>query len=92
MKREEFATRFHWSKMVWLGGIMNVAAMLPQLISLIKTKETAGLSIAMFYIFLVVQIIFATQGYFTRSKAQLITMVLSAMESILIIILISSYS
>ncbi|MCD4761063.1 hypothetical protein K8R42_04155 [bacterium] len=91
MNREEFATKFHWSKVVWFAGITNVVALSPQLISLIKTHETAGLSTTMFGLFLLMQIIFAVQGYLTKSKGQMVTMLLSAVETATIITLITHF-
>ncbi len=91
MNREEFAARIHWSRVVWFGGLINVVAMMPQLYSLLTTHETAGLSASMFGIFLVMQSTFALQGYFSRSRAQMITMALSAVETTVIIILILHY-
>ena len=89
MTREELAAKLHWPKVVWFGGLVNVVALAPQLIKLIRTRETTGLAIEMFSIFLLAQLIFAVQGYFTRSKAQLITMLLSALETTAIILLIT---
>lgn len=91
MTREELAVKIRWPIIIWAIGIVNVLAMLPQMRQLIQTKETEGLSVAMFAIYLVIQIAFAIEGYFKRSRVLLICMTLSAIVTTTIIILILYY-
>ncbi len=78
MTRDEFAKKFHWEKIIFLIGIVNALAVVPQLIQILKTQETKGLSIEMLFVFLFVQIGFTTHGYIMRDKALLYCIGLSA--------------
>ncbi len=91
MTREEFAKRIHWPIIIWTMGIVNVSAMLPQLIRLIQTQVTEGLAIQMFIIYAAVQAAFAAEGYFKRSAVLMICMTLSAIISVTVIALIIAY-
>jgi uncharacterized protein with PQ loop repeat len=42
--RDLIAKRIHWSLIIWLAGMVNVTAMLPQLVPIIRTRNIAGLS------------------------------------------------
>lgn len=91
MTRDEFAERIHWPVIIWSMGIINVSAMLPQLVRLIQTQVTEGLAIQMFVIYAAVQAAFAAEGYFKRSTVLLICMTLSAIISVTVIALIIAY-
>ena len=91
MTRDEFADRIHWSFIIWTMGIINVGAMLPQLVRLIQTQVTEGLAIQMFVIYAAVQAAFAVEGYFKRSTVLMICMTLSAIISVTVIALIIAY-
>ena len=91
MTREEFANSIHWPYIIWSMGIINVCAMLPQLVRLIQTQVTEGLAIQMFIIYAAVQAAFAVEGYFKRSTVLLICMTLSAIISVTVIALIITY-
>ncbi len=91
MTREEFAKSIRWPYIIWSMGIINVCAMLPQLVKLIQTQVTEGLAIQMFIIYAAVQAAFAVEGYFKRSTVLLICMTLSAIISVTLIALIISY-
>lgn len=88
MTREEIARKIHWPFIVWTFGILNVIAMLPQVFQIIHTRNVEGLSLETFSIYLVLQVAFSLEGYFTRNKMFMICMGLSAMVSVAIIILI----
>ena len=91
MTRDEFAKTIHWPIIIWTMGIINVGAMLPQLVRLIQTQVTEGLAIQMFVIYAGVQAAFAVEGYFKRSNVLLICMTLSAIISVTVIALIITY-
>ena len=91
MTREEYANKIHWPYIIWSMGIINVCAMLPQLVKLVQTQVTEGLAIQMFVIYAAVQAAFAVEGYFKRSTVLLICMTLSAIISVTVIALIITY-
>ena len=91
MTRDEFAKTIHWPIIIWTMGIINVGAMLPQLVRLIQTQVTEGLAIQMFVIYAAVQAAFAVEGYFKSSTVLLICMTLSSIISVTVIALILAY-
>ncbi len=88
MTREQVVQYIHWRKIIWFAGLVNVVAMLPQLIQILRTQETAGLSTGMFWIYFLIQIAFALEGYFTRNKMFMWCLGLSAFVSALILFFI----
>jgi len=76
--REQVAITIRWEAIIWTAGILNAAAMLPQLIRLFTTKETAGISLEMFYIYGIIQIAFCLEGYFKRNAMLMWCLGLSA--------------
>ncbi|MFA5188728.1 MAG: PQ-loop domain-containing transporter [Patescibacteria group bacterium] len=91
MKREELAKRIHWPIIIWTARLVNVTAMMPQLLQIIKTHNVAGLSLGMFVIYLVVQIAFSLEGYFTKNRMLMVCLGLSAFISASIITLVCYY-
>lgn len=83
MTREQIALKIHWRSIIWVAGLVNVVAMLPQLIQILRTQETAGISTTMFWIYFVIQIAFGLEGYFTRNKMFMWCLGLSALVSAL---------
>jgi hypothetical protein len=59
--RDLIAKRIHWSFIIWLAGMVNVTAMLPQLVRIIRTPNTEGLSLAMFVLYFLVQVAFSIE-------------------------------
>lgn len=92
MTREQFAQAIHWSAIIWTMGLLNVGAMVPQLIRLLWRRKTDGLAIEMFVIYAAVQAAFAVEGYFKRSTVLLVCMTVSAVISIAVITLIVAFS
>lgn len=88
MTREELAKKIRWSFIIWFAGLINVGAMLPQLVKIIQTKNTEGLALEMFVIYLLVQVAFSLEGYFTRNKMLMVCLGLSALVSATIISLV----
>ncbi|MDP3963795.1 MAG: PQ-loop domain-containing transporter [bacterium] len=88
MSREEIAARIRWPLIIWLAGIANVMAMVPQLYSIIATRNVEGLSLGMFSTILFIQIAFFLKGFFERDKVFQISMGLAAGISIAIITLV----
>src|SRR6266566_5951894 len=59
--RDLIAKRIHWSFIIWLAGMVNVTAMLPQLVRIIRTRNIEGLSLAMFVLYFLVQVAFSIE-------------------------------
>lgn len=91
MTREEVAAKIHWPFIVWASGFANVIAMMPQPIQLLRTRSTDGVAVEMFMLFFVIQIVFALEGYFKRSKVLVVCMALSAILSAATIALVFYY-
>ncbi len=92
MKREEFAKKIRWNRIFWLLGIINVGAQFPQTWKLIHAHITTGLSVEMILIYFATQIGLALQGFFKRDVTLIVTMGLSALVSLLNIVLYFMYS
>ena len=88
MTREDVARKVHWPFIIWLAGLVNVGAMIPQLIKIIQTKNTDGLAIEMFAIYFLIQVAFSIEGYFTRNRMLMVRLGLSAIVSASIIVLV----
>lgn len=88
MTRDEVAKKIHWSFIIWLAGLINVGAMLPQLVRIAQTRNTDGLALEMFVIYLLVQIAFTLEGYFSKNKMLMVCLGLSALVSTMIIALV----
>ncbi len=87
MTREEIAVLIHWPLIIWSFGILNVGAMLPQLWKLVRTRETKGLSLGMFWMYFCIQVAFSLEGFFTRNTMLMWCLGLSACVSFVVIIL-----
>ncbi len=85
MTREQFAEMIHWSWIIWSFGLLNVGAMLPQLIKILLTKKVEGLSLSMFSLYFLIQVAFAFEGFFTRNIMLRVCMGFSATVSVAII-------
>lgn len=68
MTRDLIAKRIHWSFIIWLAGMVNVTAMLPQLFRIVRTHQIQGLSLAMFVLYFLVQVAFSIEGFFTKNQ------------------------
>ncbi len=89
MTRDLIAKRIHWSFIIWLAGMVNVTAMLPQLVRIIRTGNIEGLSLAMFVLYFLVQVAFSIEGFFKKNRMLLVRMGLSALVSGTIILLVT---
>ncbi len=89
MTRDLIAKRIHWSFIIWLAGMVNVTAMLPQLVHIIRTRNIAGLSLAMFVLYFLVQVAFSIEGFFKKNRMLMVCMGLSAVVSGMIIALVT---
>ena len=89
MTRDLIAKRIHWSLIIWLTGMVNVTAMLPQLVRIIRTRDVAGLSLAMFVLYFLVQVAFSIEGFFKKNRMLMVCMGLSAVVSGMIIVLVT---
>ena len=88
MKRDEVAKKIRWSFIIWLAGLVNVGAMLPQLVKIIQTKNIEGLALEMFVIYFLIQVAFSFEGYFKRNMMLMVCLGLSALVSVTIISLV----
>lgn len=88
MTREQVAEMIWWPYIIWAFGIINVGAMLPQLVRIIRTKKVEDLSLGMFCIYHGVQVAFSLQGFFRRDTMLMTCLGLSACVSLTIIVLI----
>lgn len=86
MRREEVARRIHWAQIIWLAGIVNIGAMLPQLYTILTSRKTENLNMNMFWIYFLIQICFSIEGYFTRNRMLMWCLGLSALVSLTIIV------
>ncbi len=89
MTRDLIAKRIHWSFIIWLAGMVNVTAMLPQLVWIIRTRNIEGLSLAMFVLYFLVQVAFSIEGFFKKNRMLMVCMGLSAIVSGTIILLVT---
>jgi uncharacterized protein with PQ loop repeat len=87
--RNLIAKRIHWSFIIWLAGMVNVTAMLPQLARIIRTRDIEGLSLAMFVLYFFVQVAFSIEGFFKKNRMLMVCMGLSAVVSGTIILLVA---
>ncbi|MBI5004424.1 hypothetical protein HZC00_05025 [Candidatus Kaiserbacteria bacterium] len=92
MTREEFAKAVHWPKIFWFTAMLNPAAFLPQLYSILTTGKVEGISVPMFALFIVIQLSFMYQGYLQRSVQQMLSMGISAFLTAAIIAATLFYS
>ena len=78
----------YWPRVLAIAGVMNVIAFWPQIYDILTTHKVGGISIPMFVMFLFIQVAFGIQGWLTKSKEQMVSMLVSAVESTLIIALV----
>lgn len=88
MTRDQVAKKIRWTFIIWLAGLVNVCAMLPQLVKILQTKNVEGLAIWMFFIYFGVQVCFSLEGYFKRNTMLMVCLGLSAMVTATIISLV----
>ncbi len=91
LSREQIADMIGWEHVFWVVGMINVGAMLPQIVRLIITEKSKDIAPTMIWVYLGTQIGFGLQGYFTRQPAQAWTMGISAAMSVLTLALIYKY-
>jgi uncharacterized protein with PQ loop repeat len=71
------AQKIRWPFIIWLAGLVNVVAMLPQLYKILKTHDVQGISLGMFSIYFGIQVAFSLEGYFKRNTMFFVCMTLS---------------
>ncbi len=57
-----------WTRIIWLISIVNPLMIVPQLLQIWQTGQTAGLSLVFFSIMFFVQGGFSLHGFFTRDR------------------------
>ena len=85
LKRERIAQKIRWQVIIWIVGLVNVAAMLPQLYRILTTHKTEALSIEMFVLYGVIQLALSLDGFFKRNTMLMVCMGLSSLVSTSII-------
>ncbi len=91
MTREELARKIRWPWIIWTAGLINVVAMLPQLVRIVQTGNVEGLSVEMFVLYFLIQCAFTAEGYFTRNRMFMVCLGLSSVVSAMIITLVVYY-
>lgn len=83
MTREQIAKKIHWSKIIWAVSIVNPLMILPQLLQIWQTRQTAGISIGFLMILVVIQYGFSFHGFFTSDRFIMISNGIAASMSLL---------
>jgi len=86
MTREQFTVLVRWPWIIWIAGLVNVVAMLPQLLKIWQTGQTAGLAMEMFVLYFIIQIAFSIHGFITRDRMLMWCLGLSALVSAITIV------
>ncbi len=68
MTREEFAHTIRWPSIFKVVGVVNPLLMIPQIIVLLQTQKTDGISLETYSIIIFLQFGFALHGFFHRDK------------------------
>jgi uncharacterized protein with PQ loop repeat len=68
MTREQIAKKIHWTKIIWTISIINPIMILPQLLQIWQTHQTAGISLGFLLILIFVQAGFSLHGFFTKDR------------------------
>jgi uncharacterized protein with PQ loop repeat len=88
MNRDEVAKKIRWKPIIWLAGLVNVTAMLLQLLKILTTWNVERVSLGMFVIYFCIQAAFSLEGYFKRNEVLMWCLGASALISTIIISLI----
>ncbi|HEY9586164.1 MAG TPA: PQ-loop domain-containing transporter [Candidatus Paceibacterota bacterium] len=91
MTREQFARTFRWDKIMWVMGFVNVVALLPQPVAIVRTHNVSGISVGMFVLFILVQASVATESFIKRSYGLMCSMIVSVLLSMTTIGLVLYY-
>lgn len=83
MAREQIAKKIHWSKIIWAVSIVNPLMILPQLLQIWQTHQTAGISRSFLIILAVIQYGFSFHGFFTRDRFIMISNGIAATMTLL---------
>ena len=73
MKREEFAKKIRWPAVISVVGIANPCFMIPQLVVILLSGQTEGLSLLTLIILFLVQMGFAAHGFFLRDPTLMLS-------------------
>lgn len=66
MTREAIAAYIHWHEIVWGAGLLNPCMIVPQLVKIWRTRQTADISIWFLSVLVFLQSTFAVHGFFIR--------------------------
>ena len=73
MTREIVAQTIHWALIMWIAGLLNPLMIFPQLWKIVRTGDTAGISLGFFVVFLGLQLAFSVHGFFSRDDLVMIS-------------------
>lgn len=86
MTREEFSEKIHWRQIIWLIGIINPMFMIPQLVQVVTTQVTDGISVLTLVLLFLVQAGFSSHGFFLRDKPLFISNGIAASVTFLVLV------
>lgn len=76
----------------YIGGLLSVIGLLPQLIKIITTKETKDLSLLTFFIFVISQLSWTIYGFIKLDYTLMICSFICLVLNLLITIFIYNYN
>ena len=91
MTRDNFVQRFHWNKIMWLVGFVNVIALIPQPLKILKTHSVKDISISMFILFFIVQMAFTIEFFLKKSWGPMVSLATSGFLSLITVGLVLFY-
>ncbi|MFZ3020208.1 MAG: PQ-loop domain-containing transporter [Minisyncoccia bacterium] len=91
MTREEFVRKFHWNKVMWVIGFVNIIALIPQPVQIALTHSSKDVSIWMFILFFFVQVTFTIEFFLKKSWGAMFSLGTSGVLSLITIALALRY-
>ncbi len=91
MNREKLRDHPLWGTFMMLMGIVNVGAMLPQLITIVREENASGVSLLMYLLFFIIQAAFGVNAWAHRDRRFMICMLMAMTVTAAIIVSIICY-
>jgi len=82
MTREIIAQAIHWSTIIWIAGLLNPLMIVPQLLKIVRSGSTEGISLGFFSILCGLQSAFSVHGFFIRDDLVMISNGLAALSTL----------
>lgn len=82
MTREIIAQAIHWSTIIWIAGLLNPLMIVPQLLKIVRSGNTIGISLGFFSILCGLQSAFSVHGFFIRDDLVMISNGLAALSTL----------